>query len=255
MAQPIDCQKENLWEAVRTSKYQAISWCIYKGYRKKAEAVIRKIIPHSTSDDHDEIIQDTLIRIWSRLQTTSPMDGNFEGYFFTVLRHCAIDYARRNRSSDLEGQKEIADSDDSEPTWETILIDLGPEEFQSIFSRLSKDEQSILDLVICQELTYEEITERKIFVKENGEPLSKDYLRLKKIRALENLRALTILHFLDRRPPAFANGPCPDLLRSRYKEKKSITDMKKLFSDAVEDMLKNCLRSLKYYILNGFNSL
>ena len=255
MAKQSECQNENLWEAVRRGTFSIIDRCIYKGLEKRTAAAIRAILPHSTKDDRDEIFQETVVRIWSRLKARTDMDGNFQGYFFTVLRRCAIDYAKRPKVPPAAPEQPSATTDtaDEEPYPEAVLQGLGSITEQTLFPRLTADEQEILDLAVRQELTYEEITERRIFLKQNGEPLDRDTLKVKKARALINLRSLVVLHFLDACKASFPDGTCADLLRQRYEQKKTISDLKKRFGAAAEQLLARCLGRLQRCIFERFN--
>ena len=253
MTNTSNCRNENLWEALGTGRFDIIQTCIYRQFSAKAAARVRRILRGASDDDVREIFQESLVRVLDQqIRDKKIEEKPFEGYFFRTLRNYAIDVSKKRSKIKPYHPEEMPETAHPDNHWEAALMALGKEVRRHVFPRLTEDDQKIMDLVIVRELSYKVITEQKIFVNEQGEPLSQDYLRVKQARAMENLRALIVQYFLERSQPFSADSRCPDLLRDHYVKKTALEQMKKVHGDRVTDYLARCLSGLTLSRLDAF---
>ena len=237
----------------------------------------------------DDLFQETLLRMWSKAQREPDFDQPFQPYFFRSLQNCVKDSARRKTTdpatptpsdSDEYLKKDSygnSDSGEEERSWLDLLFALADQINPPLISRLTEDEQKILDLTIQQGMNYEEITNSGLFVNKAGKPLDPATLRVKRARTLENLRSHVIRQFLPGCVNYFGqikqdinsgcpedkeettNNPskvqvsynsCPDLLNARYGElRNNLTELKQKYGNCVETYISLCLRNLKLCII------
>jgi RNA polymerase sigma-70 factor (ECF subfamily) len=110
-------------------------------YREHATA-LRRFVRAATSnaDQVEDVVQETILRVWKR----GPETENMRGYLYQTARHVIIDgYRRRSR------RPEEAELDDEDP-FDRLLLRVVMEE---ALARISTDHRNIIVALHYQRLT------------------------------------------------------------------------------------------------------
>lgn len=134
---------------------------LYDKYAGLLYAVIlRAVTNQATAED---LLQETFLRIWNRIQTFDPERGRLEGWIVTIARNRAVDYLRSLRSQPGESSTTLEDLEHSGlfVTRESEVDHLTRRKaVGAALERLNQEQRAVLELTHFQGLTQTEIAER-----------------------------------------------------------------------------------------------
>jgi RNA polymerase sigma-70 factor (ECF subfamily) len=122
--------------------------------------ILRAVANQATAED---LVQETFLRIWNRIQTFDVERGRLEGWMVTIARNRAIDYLRSMRSQPGEATATLEDLEHAGlfVTRETEADLLTRRKaVSSALNRLNEEQRQVLELTHFQGLTQTEIAEK-----------------------------------------------------------------------------------------------
>jgi RNA polymerase sigma factor (sigma-70 family) len=132
-------------------------------YLRYAQALYS--LAYGVVSDHqvaEDLLQDTLLRVWRHAGTYSPQAGSVRGWLFAILRNHAIDYLRRQRQrrmprevplGEVECDVRLALAD----TWEEVWRREEQAQLRGALARLSEKQRVVIELGYFQGYTHIEI--------------------------------------------------------------------------------------------------
>jgi RNA polymerase sigma-70 factor (ECF subfamily) len=122
--------------------------------------IVRAVANQATAED---LVQETFLRIWNRIQTFDVERGRLEGWIVTIARNRAIDYLRSLRSQPGESSTTLEDLEHSGlfVTRETEADRLTRRKaVGAALDQLNDEQREVLELTHFQGLTQTEIAKR-----------------------------------------------------------------------------------------------
>ena len=122
-------------------------------------------LAYRIAGDHqvaEDLIQETLVRVWRHAASYSPQAGSVRGWLFAILRNYAIDYLRKQcqRSIPREvplGEIERDECVALEDTWEEVWRREERVHLRRALACLSEKQRTVIELAYFQGHTHVEI--------------------------------------------------------------------------------------------------
>jgi len=184
-------------ELIQLLKNQSLTafGLLHKRYAHTIEYAISKVI--KDENDVQDIVQDTLIKVWENATNFNPEKGSLAAWLLTVARHTAIDYLRQQRKQLLVNQIAL------ELDFHLVHPDEGPalppyELIEQSINALEPKYSQLIQLLYFQNLTQQQIAEQldiplgtvKTRIRTALLQLRKDVLRRKNPITMNRLRFL-----------------------------------------------------------------
>ncbi len=130
---------------------------LYDRYYRRAYRVALSVC--HDDDRTQEAVQDAFLAIWQASATFSPQRGSVAGWLLTIVRHRAIDVARRNgrHAARRTDEEPLATSSMSGPACEVVLRHEADHELHASLARLPAAQQEVIALAFFGQLSHTEI--------------------------------------------------------------------------------------------------
>jgi RNA polymerase sigma-70 factor (ECF subfamily) len=134
---------------------------LYDRYGRLAYSLIFRVVRNAAAAE--DLVQETFLRVWNRVQSFDPQRGALGPWVLTVARNRAIDYLRsldgRMSASSLEldrleGPKLFSDFEDS-----ALALDRA-RRLKGAFEKLSPNQRMVIELAYYEGLSQTEMAER-----------------------------------------------------------------------------------------------
>jgi RNA polymerase sigma-70 factor, ECF subfamily len=142
------------------------------------------------AEQADDAISDTMMRAVASIDRFQWTDAGFDGWVFGIARHVSVDHHRRQdrvrRYHHISRMFSGSKTDGTPPVDQELVIDDDQALIRGLFSKLTPDEQEVLELRVIAGLSAEQV----------GELLGHKAgaVRTAQSRALAHLRELMVQH-------------------------------------------------------------
>ncbi len=154
---------------------------LYDRHHRLALAVAFRVL--DDRGEAEEVVQEAFLAVWRRSATYRPERGGARGWILSIVRHRAIDRARRARgAAPTAALDETVQDDPAGDVFQAANRHVERERIQAAMSSLPHEQRETVELAYFAGLTQQEISDRV------GVPLGtvKGRIRL----AMEKLRAV-----------------------------------------------------------------
>ncbi len=118
----------------------------------------------SVSNDAEDIVQDSFLKVWKSLHTYEPQKARFKTWLMRIARNTVTDYLRKKKLfvfSDLESEQSdsrILDVSDPEPLPDELIARAqDARDVEEVLKKLSPPYREVILLRYVNHLTFEEI--------------------------------------------------------------------------------------------------
>jgi len=134
---------------------------LYDRFDKLAFSVVLRIVRNQAIAE--DLVQETFLRIWTRVDGFDPQRGSLSAWVLTVARNRAVDYLRslegrqQERTTELGRMDEPSVFDDVE---KDLLNSDRARMLRDAFSRLNANQRTVIELAYFEGLSQSEMAER-----------------------------------------------------------------------------------------------
>ena len=131
---------------------------LYDRYGRLLYSVILRAVNDSATAE--DLLQETLMRVWNRIHTFDETKGRLEGWLVTVARNRALDHLRANQTSPLAATADLEDLERAGMFYrsESHADRIAQENaVNAALGSLNKDQRQVIELIHFEGLTQTEI--------------------------------------------------------------------------------------------------
>ena len=131
---------------------------LYDRYGRLLYSVILRAVNDSATAE--DLLQETLMRVWNRIHTFDETKGRLEGWLVTVARNRALDHLRANQTSPLAATADLEDLERAGMFYrsESHADRIAQENaVNAALGSLNKDQRQVIELIHFEGLTQAEI--------------------------------------------------------------------------------------------------
>ncbi len=154
--------KKDLELVVRLKRRDAQSAvALYDRYGKLIYSIILRAVGNQATAE--DLVQETFLRVWTRVHTFDEQRGNFEGWLVTVARNRAFDYLRALQNTGLPATANIDDLDQAGyfTTTENQTERMAKQQaVDDALDTLSSEQREVIELTHLEGLTQTEIAKK-----------------------------------------------------------------------------------------------
>lgn len=132
---------------------------LYERHHRLALALAHRVL--GDRDSAEEVVQEAYLAAWRQAMTYREDRGNARTWLLSIVRHRAIDRARRTRN--VSSLSELDDSlvDQRAPeVWQVASLNLQREQIVRALATLPREQREAVELAYYGGLTHQEIAER-----------------------------------------------------------------------------------------------
>ena len=109
----------------------------------------------------EDLVQETLLRVWDRAASFDPMRAHASTWIFTVARNLRLDALRAERHPEPEPETELADRADDDPTADQLIETVErDDQIRAALDVLPAEQMEILQLSFFEDVPHAEIARR-----------------------------------------------------------------------------------------------
>lgn len=135
----------------------------------------------SQADQAEEVIQETMVKVWRRAETFDPGKASVAAWVYTIARNVRIDLIRKVSRPEIDENDPCLVPDSAPPPNEMVEQSLQAERLRQVMTGLPEEQREVLNLAFFEEKSHGEVAEQL------GIPLgtvkSRIRLALKRIRS------------------------------------------------------------------------
>lgn len=107
----------------------------------------------------EEVLQETMLKIWRAADTYSPALGAAKGWIYTVARNQALNALRKLKNQPIQVELDI-EAAESVPLGDESEAELDPELLSKCLAQLEESKRKSIMLAFVQGYTHEQISEK-----------------------------------------------------------------------------------------------
>lgn len=105
----------------------------------------------------EEMVQETFVRLWRSAPRYDPEKGTVKTFVFTIARRVSVDLLRRSASRPLAAASESVPDPAASQDFDALVLSL---DVRDAVETLSAKHRSVLELILDEDLSQHEISER-----------------------------------------------------------------------------------------------